>query len=131
MRILLVFPCLLAMLLCGCPSGFTGIYDAPVFWLGVNEAEVPEGTLTDGDPAQFVITWHDGRPPYQVSWNFGNGATPNTPGNTVTEGMTSSVTVNLVNTTDAPVEYDGYVTITDEADDSQSATFSFTVNPAG
>ena len=130
MRNLLLASCLLSLLmLCGCPSGQTGIWEAPVYLLKVGDAVIPAGPLTAGEIAEFTITWEDGRAPYTITWDFGGGVTPDDIEMT-SEGYSETVTVTLVNDTTEPVEYEGYITVIDYAGDSLSAPLIFTVNPA-
>ena len=116
-------------LLAGCTSSHGGIYPFPVYNLNMGDVTLPAGTLTDGDTVDFTADWHDGRDPFQVTWDFDGGADPGE----LTIGSnerTHTISVELVNGTAAAVEYSGSVVISDQHLREVRADFTFTVEPA-
>jgi hypothetical protein len=116
-------------LLAGCTSSHGGIYPFPVYNLNMGDVTLPAGTLTAGDAVDFTATWNDGRDPFQVTWDFDDGADPAE----LTIGAnerTHTISVELVNDGAEAVEYSGSVVISDQHLREVRADFTFTVEPA-
>lgn len=130
MRLYLSIVAILSVgLLAGCGSSHGGIYPFPVYTLNMGDVTLPAGTLADGDVVDFTADWNDGRDPFQVTWDFDDGAVPAqlTTGATV---RTHTITVELVNDGTEAVEYSGSVVVSDQHLREVRADFTFTVEPA-
>jgi hypothetical protein len=130
MKRMLLPAALCAMLvLASCGSSGGGIWPTPVWILKLGVLTAPAEPIVAGEAVQFKISWVDGRAPYTVRWDFADGMEPTAVTASVSENMHVADVVS-VNQTDAAVEYQGLVTVTDTDGTVVSTDFSFTVQPS-
>ena len=126
---LVVTQFVLLLIIAGCSSSNAGLYAFPVRLIALAELSLPAEPLYAGEPAEFGVSWVDGREPFSISWSFGNGSDPPLI-STIENSRAHSVWVTPLNDGDTPASYSGSVVITDEHLNEVSAGFTYTVHPA-
>ena len=112
-----------------CSSSNTGLEKIPIRTPQIETITPPGKPLVNNTVVDFMVTWKYGRDPFTVTWDFGNGGTPHV----TTAGSfnrTNTTSVSMVNTTAAPITYNGKVTVRDNMGDESVKTFVFTVQPS-
>lgn len=115
------------MLAAGCDSNNVG-GPIPVFFTAAINAPTGSAggnTLRRLDSATWSVSISGGNSPYYVAWNFGGGATPNSPFSESVVGSLSSTTVQM----SAEGSFTASVTVTGANGASIGASFDYTVLP--